>query len=183
MQKVNGVEIFQRTGKINLELDFSDCEHMVYSYIYKAPNGHFISYKGDRAITEEQYNTIKAMPAVTRDVSHGMEWVRLCLGTYDDFMDEYWREKEYYTLFQIGNEKQVLGIGRSMSEARNDAKQWFDDDTGIIQLTSTDDLKGRVEGDSAITHCTKALYNKVKSHGKVCDISTKNGIVCLKSET
>jgi hypothetical protein len=31
-----------------------------------------------------------------------------------------------------------------MSEARNDAKQWFDDDTGIIQLTSTDDLKGRV---------------------------------------
>jgi len=112
-----------------------------------------------------------------------MEWVRLCLGTYDDFMDEYWREKEYYTLFQIGNEKQVLGIGRSMSEARNDAKQWFDDDTGIIQLTSTDDLKGRVEGDSAIAHCTKALYDKVKSHGKVCDIATKNGIVCLKSET
>ena len=53
----------------------------------------------------------------------------------------------------------------------------------IIQLTSTDDLKGRVKGDSAIAPCTKALYDKVKNEGKICDISTKNGIVCLKSET
>ncbi len=184
MSNTHAVEAIQQKGKVNLEISFSDWEYMVYLYIYKNQNGYFISYrgKGDRAITEEQYNAIKAMPAAWRNTSHGMEWVGLILDEYDVFMEEYWNIKEYFALFQIGNEKQVLGIGRSMEEARNDAKQWFDNDTGIIQLTSTDDLKGRVVGDSAIAPCSKALYEKVKSDGKVCDIAKKNGIVCLNSE-
>ena len=158
MSNANAVEVIQQ-GKVNLEINFADCEYMVYLYIYKNQIGCFISYKGkgDRAITEEQYNAIKALPATWRSTSHGMEWVGLILDEHHVFMDEYWNIKEYFALFQIGNEKQVLGIGRSMDEARNDAKQWFDNDTGIIQLTSTDDLKGRVVGDSAIARCTKAL--------------------------
>jgi hypothetical protein len=184
MSNANAADVIQQTNKVNLEISFANCEYMVYLYIYKIQNDCFISYRGkaDRAITEEQYNAIKAMPQAWRNTSHGMEWVGLILDEYDVFMDEYWNIKEYFALFQIGNVKQVLGIGRSMGEARDDAKQWFDEDTGIIQLTSTDDLKGRVVGDSAIAPCTKALYDKVKSDGKVCDIATKNGIVCIKSE-
>ena len=65
-----------------------------------------------------------------------------------------------------------------MTEAREDAKQWFDDDIGILQLRSTDDLQGLVDGDSAIAPCSKELYEKVKQNGKICKIEAKNGKIC-----
>ena len=168
-----------KTDIVNLEVYCIDYKFTIYPYIYKADDNYFMCYqKADRHISKDMYEKILALPTVLRSESHNMKWMSFNVKSHDAFMEEYWNEKEYYVLFQIGNNNQVLGIGKSMTEAREDAKQWFDDDIGILQLRSTDDLQGLVDGDSAIAPCSKELYEKVKQNGKICKIEAKNGKIC-----
>ena len=168
-----------KTDIVNLEVYCIDYKFTIYPYIYKADDNYFMCYqKADRHISKEQYEKILALPTVSKNESHNIKWMSFNVKSHDDFMEEYWWEKQYYAVFQIGNDNQVLGIGKSMTSAREDAKQWFDNDIGILQLTSTDDLKGLVYGDSAIAPCSKELYEKVKQNGKICKIEAKNGKIC-----
>jgi hypothetical protein len=66
----------------------------------------------------------------------------------------------HYALIRIGHA--VLGVGKTVAEARNDAHQALDSPE---KAEETVPLNSAVAGDLAIVHCTSELAVEVRSHG------------------
>lgn len=71
---------------------------------------------------------------------------------------------EYYAVYQSGAE--LLGVGRTITDARQDAELWSDRALPALTTYGLDGPRGETRGAYYLRPCTSELYEAVHTAGR-----------------